>query len=403
MTLAAASGNVAPFLLELGALLAGLALLARLAAAAGISPVPVYLLAGLAFGSGGLVPLGLSEDFVAAGSYIGVLLLLFTLGLEFSGSDLLDALRHSRAPALVDALNAVPGVAVAIVLGWSWQAALLLGGATYATSSGIVAKLLEDLDRVGNRETPVVLGLLVAEDLAMAALLPLAAVAVSGEPLTSALAACAAAIAVAALAIAAAIRLGPRVSALLAHTSDEAMLLSVLAVVLLVGGAAEQVHISAAIGAFLVGTALSDPVVGRARQLIRPLRDLFAATFFVFLGFGIDPAALLDIAGAAVALWFVGAASKIATGWWAARRSGIGRRGAARAGTALIARGEFSILLAQLGVAAGLQTQFGALIAGYVVLSAVSAPLLARAADPVVDAISGRLTAALHRPSRTAR
>jgi len=396
---AAAGGDVAPFLLELGALLAGLAVLARLGAALRVSTVPLYLLAGLAFGEGGLLPLGFSESFVDAGADIGVLLLLFALGLEFTGDDLRQTLRSSRAASLVDALNVVPGLVAGLLLGWPWQAAVLLGLATYASSSGIVAKLLEDLDRVGNRETPVVLGVLVAEDLAMAGLLPVAAVVASGEPLLAALATGAAALVVAGMAVAGAIRYGDRLSRRLAHTSDEAVLLSVLALVLLAGGLAEQASISAAVGAFLVGTALSDPVAGHARQLIRPLRDLFAATFFVFFGLAIDPGALRDVALAAAALWLVSGLTKLSTGWWAARRAGIGPRGAARAGAALTARGEFSILLAQLGVVAGLEPQLGPLAAAYVLLSAVVAPVLARVADPLVDRL-GAPPGPRRRPTR---
>jgi len=387
----AADGELAPFLLELGALLAALALLTRLAGAVGISAIPLYLLAGLAFGEGGLVPLGFSEEFVAAAADLGVLLLLFALGLEFSGDDLAFSLRHGRGPAAADlALNAAPGVGAGLLLGWSVEAALLLGGATYVSSSGIIAKLLGDLDRVGNRETPVVLGLLVTEDLAMAALLPLAVVLVADQPLGQALITLAVALAVAGGAVLAAVRYGHRLSRLLAHTSDEAVLLSVLGLVLLVAGLAEQAQVSSAVGAFLVGIAVSDPVADRARELVGPLRDLFAAIFFVFFGLQIDPGALGDVAVVAAVLWLVTAATKIATGWGAARRAGIGRRGAARAGTALVARGEFSILLAGLGVGAGLEAELRPLVAAYVLLCAISAPLLARAADPAVDALTAR-------------
>ncbi|MDP8970122.1 MAG: cation:proton antiporter [Actinomycetota bacterium] len=384
-------GQLAPFLLELGGLVAGLAVLTRLAGALGISAIPFYLLAGLAFGEGGLVPLGFSEEFVAAAADIGVLLLLFMLGLEFSGDDLALSLRHGRGAAVLDlALNASPGVAAGLLLGWPVEAAVLLGGATYISSSGIIARLLDDLERVGNRETPVVLGLLVAEDLAMAALLPLAVVLVAGQPLGQGLITLAIALAVAGAAILVAVRYGHRLSRLLSHTSDEAVLLSVLGLVLLVGGLAEQAQVSAAVGAFLTGIAVSEPVADRARELTRPLRDLFAATFFVFFGLQIDPGALGGVALTACALWLVTGSTKIATGWRAARRQGIGRRGAARAGTALVARGEFSILLAGLGVSAGLEPELGPLVAAYVLLCAISAPLLARVADPAVDALTSR-------------
>jgi len=398
---AAATGTaeVAPFLLELGALVLTLAVLARLAGALGLSPIPLYLLAGLALGEGGIVPLGLSEQFIATGAQLGVLLLLFALGLEFSGSDLRVSLRRGRAAGALDlALNATPGALAALLLGWSAPAAVLLAGVTYVTSSGIVAKLLTDLDRIGNRETPVVLGLLVTEDLAMAALLPVAAIVVAGQELGAALTALAVAVAAAAVALLAALRLGPRLSRLLAHTSDEAVLLSVLGLVLLVGGLAEEAQVSAAVGAFLVGLAVSEPVAERARDLVGPLRDLFAATFFVFFALRIDPGTLPPVLGAAAAFWLVSSATKVATGWWAVRRAGFGRRAAGRAGTVLVARGEFSILLAQLGVGAGLEPDLGPLAAAYVLLCAVSAPLLARAAEPLVDALVPARTAPARAP-----
>ncbi|MGZ6682278.1 MAG: cation:proton antiporter [Solirubrobacteraceae bacterium] len=389
--LAAAGAQLAPFLLELGALVGAMAVLARLAAAVGLSPIPLYLLAGLALGDHGLVPLGFSQGFVAAGADLGVLLVLFALGLEFSGEDLRETLLRGRRAGFADlGLNAAPGLAAGALMGWPVEACLLLGGITYVSSSAIVAKLLDDLGRVGNRETPVVLGLLVFEDLAMAALLPLAAIAVAGQALGTALATGAVALLVAVAAVLTAMGLGPQLTRLLEHASDEAVLLSVLGLVLLVGGLAEQANVSSAVGAFLVGLAVSDPVAARARNLVRPLRDVFAATFFVFFGLTIDASDLPPVALAAAALWAASAVTKIATGWWAARAAGIGPRGAARAGTALVARGVFSILHAQRGVAAAVEPRLGAFVAAYVLLCAISAPLLARVADPAVDAVMAR-------------
>lgn len=391
---AAAGGDVAGFLLELGVLAATLGVLARVAAGLRLSPIPLYLLAGVAFADGGVVSLGLSRDFVDAGADIGVVLLLFMLGLEYTAEDLRVTLRRNAPAGLLDAaLNFTPGLLAGLLLGWSPSAAVLLGGITWVSSSGIVAKLLADLGRVGNRETPVVLGVLVLEDLAMAGFLPLAAVLVSGQELAEGLGTLAVALAVAALALLIALRQGERISRAVAHTSDEAVLLSVLGLVLLVGGLAERLQVSSAVGAFLVGTALSGPVAERARGLVGPLRDVFAAAFFAFFGLQVQLDAVPPVLAPALALAAVTAASKIATGWWAAAREGIGPRGRMRAATALVARGEFSILLAGLGV--GLAPQLGPLTTAYVLVLALAAPLLARAADPLADR--------LVRPARTRR
>ncbi len=120
---------------------------------------------------------------------------------------------------------------------------------------------------------------------------------------------------------------------------------------MLTAGATEALNVSAAVGAFLAGIVFSGPAADRARSLLVPLRSVFAGTFFLFFGFEVDPGTIPKALPAALALAIVGAATKIATGWIAARRGGIGRRGRIRAGTALVARGEFSIVIAGIAVA----------------------------------------------------
>ena len=117
-----------------------------------------------------------------------------------------------------------------------------------------------------------------------------------------------------------AIRYGQRLSRFAAHQSDEVILLSVLGAVLLVAGLMQRLQVSAAIGAFLVGTAISGPIAEQSHRLLAPLRDLFAATFFFFFGLEIDPASLLPVLPAAIALGLCTALTKIGAGYWAARR-----------------------------------------------------------------------------------
>jgi len=126
-----------------------------------------------------------------------------------------------------------------------------------------------------------------------------------------------------------------------------------------------------------VGIAVSGPMAEQTHRLLAPLRDLFAATFFFFFGLQIDPATLPSALPSAVLLGVVTAVTKVLTGFWAAQRTGIDRRGRLRAGMALVARGEFSIVIAGLG--AGLEPQLGPLSAAYVLLLAVLGPILARA------------------------
>src|SRR6266704_2420558 len=176
-------------LIELGLVVVGLAVLARIASRWSISSIPFYLLAGLAFGKGGLAPLNVSAGFIHIGAEIGVLLLLFMLGLEYTGEELKENLRCGFPSGIADlALNFPPGLIAGLLLGWKPLAAALLGGVTYISSSGVIAKVLAELRRLESPETPAVLSVLVLEDLAMAVYLPLIAVLLAGGgPATMAL------------------------------------------------------------------------------------------------------------------------------------------------------------------------------------------------------------------------
>src|SRR5512141_3061117 len=167
--------------IELGAAIMGLAILARLAHRFGLPAVPLYLLAGLAFGKGGLLPLHFTEGFVHLGAEIGVILLLFMLGLEYTGEALRTNLRRGFLNGVMDlVLNFLPGFAAGLLLGWSLLACWLLGGITYVSSSGLIARLLSALKWLDKPETPVLVSILVFEDLAMAAFLPVTSVLLLG-------------------------------------------------------------------------------------------------------------------------------------------------------------------------------------------------------------------------------
>src|SRR6266536_606697 len=307
----------AELLLELGGVILGLGILGRVAGRLGLSPIPLYLLAGLAFGKGGLLPLVTAGQFIQTGDEIGVILLLLLLGIEYSAEELTGALRRSAAAGVVDlALNFTPGLAAGLLLGWPPLAAVVLGGVTYL---------------------PILTGLLAAGTLLAKAV-----------PVVVALASVA-------LVLAVTLRWGHTISRLVFTPNDEGLLLA-------------------------------------------PLRDLFAAVFFVFFGLQTDPAQLPGVALPALALAAVGVLTKLAAGWWAARRAGIGLAGRLRAGTVLVARGEFSIVIAGLAVAAGLQARLGPLATAYVLALAVLGPLVTRAADPLA-AVLRRLSRPSGKPA----
>ncbi len=384
MILAAAGSS--DLLIELGTIFLVLALVSRVAGRVGVSAAPLFLLVGLAIGEGGVLPASDAAAFFTIAAPLGVVLLLLFLGLEYTPDELIAGLRQHAAAGAVDLVaNVTPGALLALVLGWGPLGALVLGGVTYISSSGIIAKALDELGRTGNRETPTILTVLVFEDLVMAAYLPLVAgVAVGGGAGRTALTTLGA-VAVAITVLLVALRSSGAVSSFLDRLPTEALLLAVLGATLLVAGGAEAAQVSGAVGAFLVGIAINGRARHRVEHLLRPLRDVFGAAFFVFFAFQIDPSALPDALPLAVLLAVVSAATKIGTGWWAAGRAGIATRGRLRAGTMLVTRGEFSIVLAEIGVLAEVDDRLAPLAAGYVLLLAIGGPVLSRFSDPIAD------------------
>jgi CPA2 family monovalent cation:H+ antiporter-2 len=381
--------DTASLLIELGAVILALGILGRIATRFGLSPIPLYLLAGLAFGHGGLLPLGASEEFVATGAEIGVILLLLLLGLEYTATELVSTLKTQYPSGAVDfVLNALPGAAAALILGWSPVAAVALAGVTWISSSGVIAKVVGDLGRLGNRETPVVLAILVLEDLSMAVYLPILTTLLAGVGLAGGSITLLISLGTVSVVLFVALRYGRVISRAVSSDIPEMLLLVVLGLTLLVAGLAQQLQVSAAVGAFLVGIALSGEVARGARNLLSPLRDLFAAVFFVFFGLTTDPAEIPPVLGTALLLALLTAVTKIATGWYAARRAGIRTAGRWRAGGTLVARGEFSIVIA--GLAIGVEPRLGPLATAYVLILVILGPITARFTEPAVRWLRSR-------------
>ena len=342
-----------------------------------LSPIPLYLLAGLALGNGGIAPVPAAGEFVSTGASIGVVLLLLTLGLEFSIGEFGASMRRHLPSAWVDlVLNATPGAVAGWLLGLNAVGILAMAGITFISSSGVIARLLNDLRRLGNRETPAVLSVLVLEDFAMAAYLPVLAVLAAGGTWWQALLWMSVALAALGSAFAASYRWGHHVGRLISHPDDEQLLLRILGLTLIVAAVAEHLHASAAVGAFLVGLTLTGETADRARAVLTPLRDLFAAVFFVAIGLSVDPKDLLPMLPVALALAAVTALTKVATGAYAARRDGVARPGRLRAGTALIARGEFSLVI--IGLTGTTVAAIAPVATPYVFILATVGPVLTR-------------------------
>jgi CPA2 family monovalent cation:H+ antiporter-2 len=373
-------------LVELGLMLLALGALGAVAWKIGLSAVPLFLVAGLVVGNGGIVEAEAAAPFLEVAASIGVVLLLLALGLEFSAAEFTSALRRHAPSGVVDLLlNATPGVVAGLLVGLPWQASLALGGVTWISSSGIVSRTLSDLGRLAFRETPSVLSILVLEDIAMAVYLPLLGVLLAGAGLVAGLTGSAVAVASVLAFLFFTRRAAPLLGRVLTHDDDEQVLFRVLGITFVVAGVAEYLQVSSAVGAFLVGLAIPEGTARRARTVLAPLKDLFGAAFFFYFAYETAPADIVPVLPAALALAVVTAGTKVATGWYAAGRDGVGRKGRIRAGTALIARGEFSVVIAGLAITSG-YFAIGPIATAYVLLLAVSGPIITRVVGHSRDA-----------------
>ncbi|HXF98199.1 MAG TPA: cation:proton antiporter [Gaiellaceae bacterium] len=337
-------------LAELALTIALLGVLGLLAWQLGLSAIPAYLLAGILLGPNEPRQLSLISpsdvtDFVAQ---LGVVFLLFFLGLEFSLDRLARTGRHVGLAGLVDLLvNAGLGLLVGVAAFGLSFAALVLAACVYVSSSAIAIKGLIDFRRLGDDETDLVLAILVVEDLAIAFMLGFAAA--GGGEAADTLLLVGKALGFIALALAAARWLRRPLDRLLDRLPLEFFLLAVFG--FLVGSAAlaEELGLSEAIGALAAGIVLSETSVReQIEERFFSFRDVFAALFFFVFGLSIDVSALGKVGWLVLLAAVLTVAGKVGTGWIAGRVGGFTSRQGFNAGVALIAHGEFTIILAQL-------------------------------------------------------
>lgn len=363
---------------EIGSVLIALGIAAFLASKFKFSAVPIFLCAGLFFGNGGIVELNLSDDFLNLGAQIGAILLLLLLGLEYSAGELVDTVKERKSLGLIDLLaNGLPGALFGLVMGWGLVGALVLGGITYVSSSGIAAQLIKDGSLTGLTSTKRAISVLVIEDLFLAVYLPILSAVIASVALVTGLISISVALLIAGGALLLAAR-GLHIPHAPNIMGDSAtLLLTVFGAALLASGLATYIGFSGAVAAFLVGLILTGDVAIVARVRLAPLRDLFAAIFFLFFGLQTDPRDIPQVLIPALILTVIGVATKWFTAWWAMKNQEE-ERGVIRAAAVLIPRGEFSIVIAGLAASATFAKDLQSLTITYVILTTVSASILIR-------------------------
>jgi monovalent cation:H+ antiporter-2, CPA2 family len=337
-------------LAQLSITVAVLAALGLAASRVGLSSIPAYLLAGLLLGPNEPKVLSLIRpsdvtDFVAE---IGLVFLLFFLGLEFTLGRLVRSRRHAIMGGAIDLLvNAGLGLVVGVsAFGLSFGA-LVLAAAIYVSSSAITVKALIDFRRLADEETDLVLAILVAEDLAIGLVLGFASG--GGGAVGQTLALVGKAIAFIAVALAISKWLSNAIDRLLDWLPREFFLLSVFAFLIGAGALAKEVGLSEAIGALMAGVVLSETSVrAEIEERFFSFRDVFAALFFFVFGLSIDVGKIGSVAWILAAAVAVAVVGKLSAGYLAGVAGGLTRRQSFNAGAALVAHGEFTIILAQL-------------------------------------------------------
>ncbi|WP_217195759.1 cation:proton antiporter [Streptomyces buecherae] len=363
-----------------GAFLAA-AVLARLGARIGLPTIPLFILAGILLGPNtpGFVLVDDPHELEML-SALGLVLLLFYLGLEFHMDDLKTGGRKmALAGGSYLALNVGAGLAFGFLVGWGTSEALVLAGVLGISSSAIVTKVLVDLGRLGNPETKPILGIIVVEDIFLALYLAALQPVISGADSMSAAAGDAGKAFGFLLLLAAIARWGIGVIDKLISTRDnELLVISFLGAAVFVAGVSEWFGVADAIGAFMVGLMLGSTTSGnRIRKLVHPLRDAFGAIFFFAFGLSIDPGDLPTVLVPVLIAVTLTIVMNVFAGLVAARLYDFGAGPAANIATALLARGEFALILATMAAGAGLDERLSPFIAGYVLILAVLSPLAA--------------------------
>ena len=369
-----------------------------------LSAIPIFIVAGIMLGpSPGFPTIIEPSEGTDLLARLGIVLLLFFLGLEFSLERLTAARRMVVLGGVVDlVLNAGLGLIIGIALLGPGPEAVLMAGLVYISSSGIISRALFDLRRLADDETDLVLGILVFEDLAIALFLGVAAAIATGESVGGLEIAGTAALALIFVVAFLLVgrwahhvidRVGPRLD-------REQLLLGSLAIAIGGGAIGEAAGLSEAVGALLAGVLLSGSEVrDQIEQQLLGLRDFAAAIFFFAFGLEVD----LGYAGD-VAVWLavavpIAIGGKLVGGFIAARMTGFTPRQSTNVGAALVARGEFTIILA--GLAAGgaaLDSEFRDLVSPFAGLF-----VLATAVAGVVLMRESRRIGRIAFPSRDAR
>lgn len=374
-------------LIILGILLLVAYVLGRLGKLVGLPAIPIYMLVGLlASPHTGWFPLSFESNYIELIAIFGLILLLFNLGLEFDQDEFFGnfgKLVVSGGSYIL--INMGVGLAFGFWVGWGTREALIIAGMTATSSSAIVTKLLIELRRLPNTETPMILGVTVVEDIFIAIYLAIVSVVLSGEtelwPVVGKLT-------VAFLFLVVMFTLarfgGRYVSRLFRTKDDELFTILFFGLAVLFAGIGEILGVTDAIGAFLIGLVLgATKYRNKIEHIAIPLRDVFAAFFFLNFGLELDPAKFPSVLGPVLIAVAMTIVLNILAGQFVAWINGFGPQAGINTTVILQNRGEFALILATLSISAGLDPRIVPFAGLYVLIMAVLGPILAANSEKI--------------------
>ncbi len=352
-----------------------------------------YLVAGMLVGPHVPVPLFADAEVVGALSELGVILLMFSIGLEFPLRALARVAGAAGLVGLVEVgLLVWLGGLVGLALGWSPGERIFAGAMVAISSTSLIARLFEARNERGAHRD-LVFGVLIVEDLVAILMLTVLATLGPGGELALGGAGLRLGGIVLGLMVGGQLVVPRAVRALERTGSAEVLVVGAVGLCFAMSLLASKLGASVALGAFLAGALSAEAGLGhKLGEALRPVRDVFAALFFVSVGMLFDPALVWEHRLAVVALLGVVLAGKVLGVGLGAFLVGSGLRVSVRAGFTMANIGEFSFILAGLGVSSGAAGPHLLPVAVAVsVATAFLAPHLLRLADPAADALDRHL------------
>ncbi|MCM3540562.1 cation:proton antiporter [Priestia endophytica] len=380
---------------EVGTALLLVAIAALIANKIKFSIIPFLIILGMLVGPHapkiGIIDLRFieSSEIISFFGRMGVLFLLFYLGLEFSVGKLIKSGRSiAIGGSIYIAINFSLGLAYGFIADFPLLEVLIIAGVITISSSAIVAKVLVDLKRTANSETELILGIIMFEDIFLAVYLSVISGLVLGDStsITGALTSILIALGYMLLFFIIARKAPPLLNKLFNIRSNEVFIIVIFAVLFFVAGFSETIHVAEAIGALLLGLVFSETEHSeRIEKLVVPFRDFFGALFFFSFGLSIDPLSLGDALWLSLGAVLLTILGNFIAGMIAGRRAGLSHKASANIGLTIVSRGEFSIIVANLGIAGGLSATLKPFAALYVLILAILGPLLTKESKHVFN------------------